>query len=63
MGDSSRSVTSIGGPCEYITPIGVRVPHNPLLMVKGINTGYLIIFESVGNKLLRLFTGLTKVKM
>jgi hypothetical protein len=33
------------------------------LMVKGINTGYLIIFVSVGNKLLRLFTGLTKVKM
>jgi hypothetical protein len=30
MGDSSRSVTSICGPCEYITPIGVRVPHNPL---------------------------------
>ena len=29
MGDSSRSVTSICGPCEYITPIGVRVPHNP----------------------------------
>jgi len=46
-----------------ITGSGVRVPHNPLLMVKGINTGYLIIFESVGNKLLRLFTGLTKVKM
>jgi hypothetical protein len=32
MGDSSRSVTSICGPCEYITPIGVRVPHNPLLL-------------------------------
>ena len=30
MGDSSRSVTSICGPCEYITPIGVRSPHNPL---------------------------------
>ena len=33
MGDSSRSVTSTCGPCEYITPIGVRVPHNPLLEV------------------------------
>ena len=30
MGDSPRSVTSICGPSEYITPIGVRVPHNPL---------------------------------
>ena len=30
MGDSSRSVTSICGLLEDITPIGVRVPHNPL---------------------------------
>jgi hypothetical protein len=35
MGDSSRSVTSICGPCEYITPIGVRVPHNPLIETMG----------------------------
>jgi hypothetical protein len=30
MGDSSRSVDSICGPCEYITPIEVRTLHNPL---------------------------------
>jgi hypothetical protein len=30
MGDISRTVTSICGPCEYITPIGVRTPHSPL---------------------------------
>ena len=34
MGDSSRSVTSICGPCEYITPIGVRVPHHPLRVMR-----------------------------
>lgn len=30
MGESSRSVNSIFGPCEYITPMGFRTPHNPL---------------------------------
>ena len=38
MGDSSRSVTSICGPCEYITPIGVRVPHNQPKCVKGCSS-------------------------
>ena len=30
VGDSSTTITSIFGPWEYITSIGVRVPHNPL---------------------------------
>jgi hypothetical protein len=30
MGDSSRSIESICGPCEYITPMWVRAPSNTL---------------------------------
>ena len=37
IGDSSRSVTSICGPYEYINPIGVRVPHNPRAGFKELN--------------------------
>jgi len=41
----------------------VRVPHNPHLNTSGIKAGYLIIFVSVGNNLLRLLTGFAKVKI
>jgi len=46
-----------------ITGSGVRVPHNPHLNTSGIKAGYLIIFVSVGNNLLRLLTGFAKVKI
>ena len=35
MGDGSRTVVFICGPCEYITPFGVQVPHNPLIILIG----------------------------
>ena len=41
----------------------IRVPHNPHLNTRGIKYGYLIIFVSVGNNLLKFLTGFAKVKM
>ena len=65
----SDSISNMGVDQDQLNPYVaykgyvVRVPHTPHLNDRGINAGYLIIFVSVGNNLLRLFTGLAKVKI